>query len=734
MLVKIKPIGEEFVERFLAVKEWPEVIFTNDVVALLSEFKFVDKVYKSSVRVKIDAKELTHTHLPSQYFLYAVLIKEFAVALYKYMVVFESLKLEKLKNAEINQLIVGRKIDSRAMQLLTTQEQNNFFDLFGLDDSLALNAKSILSGDTGLRGVSDFFGSVILKVINVPDTSNGHLGKLIYALCEDQTGLYSKLENIFLKELPFVVSGTGVGKFANSVLRFLWNFDGLGKLFESVKANKEEANLTIVTPQGRLTSIFRTSNIYLEESDLTVAGKIRYFLDPIFSDGEKLFYLSTEWTVGKDSRLDLEAFKKIIEVKYPEFQIDLEQEPYILRSVGSSAINKKKIQGNFQSLPKPFLLLAGISGTGKSRFVKQQALSQRADASNYLLVSVRPDWHEPSDLLGYVTRIGAERYVVTPFLKFIVLAWIEAIESAQANEVALKPLEDIDTYWACLDEMNLAPVEQYFADYLSVLESRKWIGNNYSCDALVNPKKLLQSNESLDLLKRDLGLESQDAVWSYFLKNGIPIPPNLIVAGTVNMDETTHGFSRKVIDRAFTIDFGEFFPTKFSSYFAPEASFKTLTFTHYSSVNEADLSNVFADPKGELSIKFLTEINQILISTPFEIAYRALNEMLVALVCFLPKDQNELTAVWDDFLMTKILPRIEGDDEKLQLKGQNSLLSELSLKIKTYLSNGSQQGLRPDLLRTSNNGGVIDVEFRSLKKIDWMEKRLKENSFTSFWP
>jgi hypothetical protein len=236
------------------------------------------------------------------------------------------------------------------------------------------------------------------------------------------------------------------------------------------------------------------------------------------------------------------------------------------------------------------------------------------------------------------------------------------------------------------------------------------------------------------LLKRDLGLESQDAVWSYFLKNGIPIPPNLIVAGTVNMDETTHGFSRKVIDRAFTIDFGEFFPTKFSSYFAPEASFKTLTFTHYSSVNEADLSNVFADPKGELSIKFLSEINQILISTPFEIAYRALNEMLVALVCFLPKDQNELTAVWDDFLMTKILPRIEGDDEKLQLKGQNSLLSELSLKIKTYLSNGSQQGLRPDLLRTSNNGGVIDVEFRSLKKIDWMEKRLKENSFTSFWP
>ena len=69
MLVKIKPIGDEYIERFLAVKEWPEVIFTREVVSLLSEFKFVDKVYKSSVRVKIDAKEPTHTHLPSQYFL-----------------------------------------------------------------------------------------------------------------------------------------------------------------------------------------------------------------------------------------------------------------------------------------------------------------------------------------------------------------------------------------------------------------------------------------------------------------------------------------------------------------------------------------------------------------------------------------------------------------------------------------------------------------------------------------
>ena len=385
-------------------------------------------------------------------------------------------------------------------------------------------------------------------------------------------------------------------------------------------------------------------------------------------------------------------------------------------------------------MPQPFILLAGISGTGKSRFVKKQALFQCADESNYLLVSVRPDWHEPSDLLGYVTRIGGESYVCTPFLKFLVQAWIDAIESVEAGEIALKPLDEIVTYWACLDEMNLAPVEQYFADYLSVIESRQWVENKYKCDALINPQKLLNSPSSLDSLRKELGLELHDDIWGFFLKNGIPIPPNLMVAGTVNMDETTHGFSRKVIDRAFTIDFGDFFPTKFSTYFAPESLFKTLTFPHFSSVNEVDLKDVIADPQGALSINFLSEINQLLIGSSFEIAYRALNEMLVALVCFLPKDQKELTAVWDDFLMTKILPRIEGDAEKLQLKDGISLLSDLSAKIKKNLIVSSDQDLRPDLLRTNISGGVIDVEFRSLKKIAWMEQRLVEHSFTSFWP
>ena len=116
---------------------------------------------------------------------------------------------------------------------------------------------------------------------------------------------------------------------------------------------------------------------------------------------------------------------------------------------------------------KPFLLLAGISGTGKSRIVRELARSCWEEGSdeykaqkprNFEIVQVKPNWHDSSELIGFVSRVsGNPEYVAGDFLKFIARAW-----------------EDPNVpYFLCLDEMNLAPVEQYFAEYLSVIESRK---------------------------------------------------------------------------------------------------------------------------------------------------------------------------------------------------------------------------------------------------------------------
>jgi hypothetical protein len=401
-------------------------------------------------------------------------------------------------------------------------------------------------------------------------------------------------------------------------------------------------------------------------------------------------------------------------------------------------------------LPKPFLLLAGISGTGKTRFVRQQAELIGSLEENYQLVSVRPDWHEPSDLLGYISRLnnnGAE-FIVTDVVKFMVKAWLNTLASFSVSEIDGKEIftpvyrseNEVKPYWLCLDEMNLAPVEQYFADYLSVLETRKWENNIYSCDALLSANLFCQlETDGLTKLRKDLALDGNefDLVWKYFQQSGICIPFNLMVAGTVNMDETTHGFSRKVIDRALTFDFGEFFPNNYDDFFTPTSQPKALGFSSVSSINNAsELSHVVVDNNGTKSIAFLQAINQILKATPFELAFRALNELLVSLHCFSPKDELELQAVWDDFLMCKVLPRIEGDEDKLA-KGNSDILSILHKLLATQLATiWSEEELRSDLLSKGINGtaAVIMTSCRSKKKIEQMQRKLNTAGFTSYWP
>lgn len=449
-----------------------------------------------------------------------------------------------------------------------------------------------------------------------------------------------------------------------------------------------------------------------------------------------------------DRNVDSDGFRNLTRqgMKYlptvldspPSFYTTSNVDDWFTHYIGSQAVAPATASiapGSRLALPKPFILLAGISGTGKTRFVRKQAEASKTGETNYCLIPVRPDWHEPSDLLGYLSRIGEPRYVVTDLLRFVVSAWKNATLSASASAIQNKEPADMTTYWLCLDEMNLAPVEQYFADYLAVLESRKWAGSSYSCDPLLKADAFNKSDGVKKQLREDLDLEDvkYDGLWAYFENVGIPLPPNLIVAGTVNMDETTHGFSRKVIDRAFTIDFGVFYPNDLAEFFAPTIHPKTLGFPVLANVSQADLVNVPADADGSKSISFLGAINTVLKATPFELAYRALNELLLAVVCFNPKDDVELQAVWDDFLMSKVLPRIDGDAEKLNADDESSLLTKLLGEIdKQFTKIGTAQ--RPDLLRERSDKNACVVDCRAKQKLTWMQERLNMNGFTTFWP
>ncbi|CDA94975.1 aTPase associated with various cellular activities AAA_5 [Prevotella sp. CAG:1320] len=380
---------------------------------------------------------------------------------------------------------------------------------------------------------------------------------------------------------------------------------------------------------------------------------------------------------------------------------------------------------------KPFLLLAGISGTGKSRIVRELARAcwdedseefKAQKPKNFEMIQVKPNWHDSSELIGYISRISGEPiFVAGEFLRFIAKAW-----------------EDKATpYFLCLDEMNLAPVEQYFAEYLSVIESRKSDNKgNIITDPMINPaltdehdentQELIPQKWYVNLVDELLVGCPDDKIFGLrhqFLYDGISIPQNLIVIGTVNMDETTFSFSRKVLDRAMTIEMNE----------VDLDAGLTERYEHIGKLGYEELIgtavegvDVYSENKEvcDQALNYLKTVNAVLEGTPFKVAYRTRNEFLLYVVNNLPYNKDEeghglteghiIARALDEITSMKILSRIEGDESKVTerwLEELKKVIAEELMKI---------------------SGGFVVENSVSLKKLDEMKMRLA-SGYTSFW-
>jgi len=199
------------------------------------------------------------------------------------------------------------------------------------------------------------------------------------------------------------------------------------------------------------------------------------------------------------------------------------------------------------------------------------------------------------------------------------------------------------------------------------------------------------------------------------------------------MDETTHGFSRKVIDRALSFDFGDFFPNEIDDFFEPTKLPRPLSFPIYSQAKYKQFETVEADTDAQKTTAFFKAVNQVLKGTAFELAFRAFNELCLSVISFNPKSEQELQAVFDDFLMCKVLPRIEGDEDKLTSHKGNLL--ELLVPVLESELKDIWQNPRPDLLRKykGSDDKIVETRCRSSKKIEAMTTQLA-SGFTSFWP
>lgn len=354
------------------------------------------------------------------------------------------------------------------------------------------------------------------------------------------------------------------------------------------------------------------------------------------------------------------------------------------------------VENFFLSLKsKPFVILAGTSGTGKTRLVKLFAEAVGATTQNgrYQMVSVRPDWSDSSDLFGHVDLNG----------KFIPGAIIDFVKKAEIDEA--------NPYFLCLDEMNLARVEYYLSDVLSVIETR-----DFTADKKISTDPLISENYYGSDLK---------AAGKY---GTIRLPENLYIIGTVNMDETTFPFSRKVLDRANTIEFSyvDVMPNfdAIGVNGAPQIlsnSFMKAEYVHLAQCKDysADVNDICLD---------LKEINEKLQTANAHVGYRVRDEIVFYMLNNKEAGLLDPKVAFDNEIMQKILPRIQGSSSAVK-----EMLCEL-FKICA----GDYEGYQTDSESIHKKMfDYIDKKEckykKSAEKIADMVRRYETDGFTQYW-
>jgi hypothetical protein len=348
---------------------------------------------------------------------------------------------------------------------------------------------------------------------------------------------------------------------------------------------------------------------------------------------------------------------------------------------------------------KPFVILAGVSGTGKS---KLPALVCEATGGHRQLLPVRPDWTDSSDVLGYVD-------LQSNFRPGAVLQFAREAEGTPAKH-----------HVCIIDEMNLARVEQYFAEVLSRIEDREDLGGAGFVTA--------------PLLS--LPLQRDDARWA-----AQRLPANLAIVGTVNMDESTHGFSRKVLDRAFTLELSDVdlrtWEVEEDQAWRPSAWPVSAW-----QPRAIRLGGFDASPEErtmiEKVIAVLGELNDLLVQAQLQVGYRVRDEIALFLVhaaevsdAFVSRAGERVDPL-DVVLQMKVLPRIVGGSASVR---------HLVVQMLGWAYDGTRYQEEDDAIRlmTEWKGAGRPARIatalypRTAARLAMMWDRLLVEGYTSFW-
>lgn len=667
-------MNQEIQPKSFDARQMPEISISD---AIRNEIQEVLEKEESSYahvfeRTGVVQTDKNYVFFSNQWLYLAALCKKYAEALRPYGDFFD--KEIRGKQDRIKIFFTQSYESSMFKELIPDETDRERMIKYVMGDAKFRPGKSLINGDS-VRSTKDIFGSCILKKIAVPDASSAYLGNLIYYLSK-RPKLYDAIESEILQQMGDVENKSklpaAVRKCAKTIVDRIYQIDRFERISERIEVMDQNikidtSNTEGLLPEGNwLRYMFArpSSDMYiLESSD----GKSRVFDTEyiiVFNSENLKCRLTTEW-VGSEITEDAQGnnylqaliklvnryYSDIIEIKEEagEFYLYLLKREFLMEELPDSLDSMFARRYITALLAKPFVILTGNSGTGKTRISKQFAeyleVIDINGEKNWLIVPVGADWTDNARVLGFYNPLaenGVGRYEKTGILKLL--------ERANRNPEI--------PYFLILDEMNLSHVERYFSDFLSHMETPD---NPFELD----------------------GYKNDDEA-----SGKLPYPDNLFVIGTVNIDETTYMFSPKVLDRANVV---EFKPDKDDvlNMFNASGQMQKVT-PAKSGVAEAFLRLAKEIRSGASGINeeqmlkardIFTTIYEIVEKNGYEFAYRTVREIRQYLSA-----AYELSGQWSDLdmyraideqVLQKVLPKIHGNRKEI-----GSMLDELETVCK----------------------------------------------------
>ena len=487
------------------------------------------------------------------------------------------------------------------------------------------------------------------------------------------------------------------------------------------------------------------------EESLKTSNTLRYFPENLKILEQKYIYFSTQWGFPQFHHspsfisfnkfvLDYSNNKYRIEIEHVEIgqiytlvlngiqeaipQIAFEIDTFQLKTEEAGLIfNSQLIQRFIASLlTKPFVICSGLSGSGKTKLAQAFVYWISESDMQYKIIPVGADWTNREPLLGYPNGLDPKSYV-TPDS-----GALQLILEASKNQN--KP------YFMILDEMNLSHVERYFADFLSIMESKEKL-------------KLYSGEKRYSQYTKENEFDEE-----YFIPYEIEWPQNLFIIGTVNIDETTYMFSPKVLDRANVIEF-RITPNEMNKFFKErkELNMKELFLEKDKSkggagqnmaenfLQLAEIKTITKIPEIEGDNNVLNQFFAELQIVGSEFGYRSASEIELLITKlgvngFIDEQGQSLNnnTKIDIAIMQKLLPKLHGSRKKL-VGPLETLAGFCLVRINESIPDDQNKTktLYQQFISEKRDSAKWEIKYSiSFEKIERMLKNVIENGFTSY--